>query len=563
MGARGVPGVLPGAREIAGYERAWLRGDVLAGLTVAAYLVPQVMAYAGVAGLNPIVGLWAAVPSMLLYAVLGSCRQLSVGPESTTALMSAVVVAPLAAGDAARYVVLSAGLAVLVGLVCVVGWIVRVGFLSDLLSGPVLVGYMAGVAVIMIISQLGRTTGVEVGAGSLPAQVADFARGIGEVQWPTLLLALTTLGFLLLVQSRYPRLPGPLLAVLLASGAVAVLGLDRHGIAVVGALPGGLPGAVAPALGVDDVRHMLLPAVGVAVVGYSDTVLTARAFAARNGYAVDPNAELLALGAANLGAGLLQGFPVSSSASRTALGDSAGSRTQLFSLVGLVVVVLTLVLGGGLLATFPQAALGALIVYAALRLVDAAEFRRILAFRRSEALLAVAAFAGVLLVDILYGVLIAVGLSVADMLRRVARPHDAVLGRVAGLAGMHDVDDYPGAQTVPGLVVYRYDAPLFFADAEDFKRRALAAADSTTPLRWFVINAEAMVEVDITGLDAVESLRRELTGRGVVVGLARVKQELLADLRAYGLVDRIGEERIYPTLPTAVEGYEHWCTEHL
>lgn len=559
MRAQRFAAVAPGLFELRRYQRSWLRGDALAGLTVAAYLVPQVMAYAGVAGLPPTAGLWAAVPAMLLYAVLGTSRQLSVGPESTTALMTAVVVAPLAGGDTRRYAGLAAGLAVLVGLLCVVGWMARLGFLSDLLSKPVLVGYMAGVAVIMVVGQLHRTTGVPVEGSSLVEELGSFMANVAQVSGPTLLLSACVLAFLVVVRARFPRVPGPLLAVLLAAAVVAVFDMESRGIVVIGHLPVGLPTPALPALSPDDVRLLLLPAVGVAVVGYTDNVLTGRAFASRGGGEVGANQELLALGMANVGAGLVRGFPVSSSASRTALGNAAGSRTQLYSLVALAAVVATVIFGGDVLAQFPEAALGALIVFAAWGLVDLPEIRRIARFRRSELVLALAAFVGVLAVDILYGVLIAVGLSVAELLKRVARPHDAIQGRVSGLAGMHDVDDYPAAETIPGLVVYRYDSPLFFANAEDFRRRALGAAESTRDLRWFVLNVEANVEVDITGLDAVESLRQELQGRGVVMAMARVKQDLLTDLRAFGLVDSIGEDRLYPTLPTAVAAYEKWA----
>ncbi len=333
--------------------------------------------------------------------------------------------------------------------------------------------------------------------------------------------------------------------------------LERRGIAVVGAVPRGLPTPVLPDVG--DLGQLLLPAVGVLVVGYTDTVLTARSFAARGGYPVDANQEFLALGAANLGAGVLHGFPISSSGSRTALAVAAGARTQVYSLVALACVVAMLLFAGPLLAHFPIAALGAIVVYAATRLVDLPGFRRLAAFRRSELLLALAALAGVLVFDILYGVLLAVGLSVAEMLHRVARPHDAVQGFVPGMAGMHDIDDYPQATTVPGLLVYRYDSPLFFANAQDFRRRALAAvADQREPVAWFVLNVEANVEVDSTGLDALEDLRADLTDRGVVFALARVKQDLRTALDAYGLITAIGPDRIFPTLPTAVAAYRDW-----
>jgi MFS superfamily sulfate permease-like transporter len=297
-------------------------------------------------------------------------------------------------------------------------------------------------------------------------------------------------------------------------------------------------------------------------VGYTDTVLTARSFATRGEREIDANQELLALGAANIGAGVLRGFPVSSSASRTALAVAAGSRTQVYSLVTLGCVLGVLLVASPVLARFPTAALGAIIIFAALRLIDLSEFRRLAAFRRAELLLALASCAGVLIVDILYGVLLAIGLSVAEMLARVARPHDAIQGLVPGLAGMHDIDDYPQAKVIPGLVVYRYDSPLFFANAENFRRRALAAATPRNGgVAWFVLNVEANVEVDITGVDAMEALRAELADRGIVFALARVKRDLLDDLDAFGLTDKVGADLIFPTLPTAVAAYRDWVEQ--
>lgn len=549
--------LVPGLVMLRGYEWSWLRGDVVAGLTVAAYLVPQVMAYAGLAGLPPVAGLWASLAPLGLYVLLGSSRHLSVGPESTTALMTAAVVAPLAGGDPSRHAVLAGALALVVGVLCLVAFLARLGFLADLLSKPVLVGYMAGIAVTMIVGQLGKLTGLPVSGKSVPAELASFVRDLHRLHVGTAVFAGALLALLFLGQWRLPRVPTPLFVVLLATLAVTVFDLQRRGIAVVGAVPGGLPSPVLPDAG--DLRQLMLPAVGVLVVGYTDTVLTGRIFAARGDYPVDVNQEFLALGVANVGAGLLRGFPISSSGSRTALALAAGGRTQVYSLVTLVSVVSVLLFAGPMLARFPTAALGAIVVYAATRLVDVPGFRRLARFRRSEFLLALAALAGVLVFDILYGVLLAIGLSVAEMLHRVARPHDAVEGFVPGLAGMHDIDDYPQASTVPGLLVYRYDSPLFFANAENFRRRALAAvADQPEPVAWFVLNMEANVEVDSTGLDAVDSLRAELAARGVVFALARVKQDLLVALSAYGLVAAIGPDRVFPTLPTSVAAYREW-----
>jgi len=478
-----------------------VRSDLIAGATVAAYLVPQVLAYAEVAGLPAVAGLWAALAAVGVYALLGSSRQLSVGPESTTAIMTATTVAPLAAGDPNRYAALAATLALLVGAICLLGRAARLGFIADLLSRPVLVGYLAGIALIMIVGQLENVTGVPVHGTTFVSELRSFMNNIEQVHWPTLALAAAVLVFLTLTGALLPHLPGPLLAMLLAAAATAVLSLREMGVQVVGAVPGGLPRPELPAVDSTDLVRLVLPAVGVAIVAYSDNVLTGRAFAARHGQSIDADQEMFALGAANFVTGFLWGFPVSSSGSRTVVGNTAGGRSQLASLVTLLFVMVVLVVG------------------------------------------------------VLYGVLVAVALSILDLLRHVSRPHDGVLGFVPGLAGMHDVDDYPDATTVPGLVVYRYDAPLCFANAENFKRRSLAAVDATRNPRWLLLNMEAVIEVDVTAADAMHGLCDELDRRRVVPALARVKQDLIPDLRAGGLIDRIGPERIFPTLSTAVQAF--------
>ncbi len=545
-----------------GYQRRWLRGDLIAGVTVAAYLIPQVMAYAVVAGVSPIAGLWAALPALVIYAALGTSRSLSMGPEATTALMTAIALGPLAAGHPQRYAALAASLALLVGLLALGAWLLRLGFVADLLSRPVLAGYMAGVALIMIADQFRRVTGVPVTGQAFFAQVVSFARGIGEIQSATILLAAAVLGFLLLMQWRWPHAPGPLIAMLLATAAVAAFGLRSRGVSVIGPIPAGVPVPRLPDVHPRDLRELLLPAFTVLIVAFSDDVLTARSFA-RPGEEIRPNRELLALSAANVGASLLRGFPVSSSATRTSIAIAAGSRTQVYSLAAAGSALGVLLFLRPVLSRFPAAALGAIVIYAAIRLVDVAAFRRLLAFRRGEFLIAVSTCVGVLAFNILYGVLVAIGISVADLLVRVARPHDAILGRVPRLAGMHNIDDYPQAQTIPGLVVYRYDAPLFFANAADFRHRALAAVDRQTgPVRWFVLNVEANVEVDFTALEAVDAVRDELARRGIVFALARVKQDLLARLNSFGLTEKIGAGYLFPTLPTAVQAYENWTRQH-
>ena len=542
-----------------GYQRRWLRGDILAGVTVAAYLVPQVMAYAQVAGLPAAVGLWSAVGSLVVYAILGSSRQLSVGPESSTALMTAAAVSVLVSGNQQRYAETAATLAIAVGALCVLAWLARLGFLASLLSHPVLIGYMAGIAVLMIVSQLGNISGIPVEGDSVLSQLRFFAAHLGQLHPPTLVVAAATFLIVLLFHRLLPKWPGLLIAMVLAAAAVAALDLNRAGVPTVGYIPQQLPPASIPDFTGIDFRALLPAALGVAIVAYSDNVVTARAFAAKRREAIDARQELLALGGANLAAGLFSGFPVSSSGSRTVIGDTLGSRTQLYSLVAAAVVLLTTVVLGPALAAFPLAALGAVVVFAALRLIDIAELRRIARYRRSELLLALATTAAVLILDVLYGIAVAVGLSILDLLRRIARPHDGILGYVPGIAGMHDVDDYATGRQVPGLLVYRYDAPLFFANADDFKRRALASVDAAdTPVEWFLLNTEANIEVDLTAIDALDELRKTLADRGIVFALARVKTELRQALAAAGFIDRLGEHLLFMTLPTAVTAYQEW-----
>ena len=559
---RRVDRLLPGLWQLRRYQRGWLRGDVIAGVTVAAYLVPQVMAYAEVAGLPAIAGLWAVVGPLAVYALLGSSRQLSVGPESTTALMTAAAVSALVAGNSDRYAETAAALAIAVGALCVVGWIARLGFLASLLSRPVLIGYLAGIAVLMIVSQLGKVTGIDTGGGSTFDELRSLAAQLDQTHLPTLALAVGMLLLLFLIRRWFPRLPGPLIAMLLAAGMVALFHLDRSGVALVGEIPRGLPSPAWPSFSGIELAALVPAALGVAIVGYSDNVLTARAFATNRHEVIDSGQEFLALGMANVAAGVFHGFPVSSSGSRTVIGDAMGSRSQLYSLVAMVSVLLTMLFLSPVLAMFPRAALGAVVIYAATRLVDIAELRRIARFRRSELVLSLATTGAVLVFGVLYGVGVAIALSILDLLRRIAKPHDGILGYVPGVAGMHDVDDYAAGRQVPGLVVYRYDSPLFFANAEDFKTRALAAVDhAPDTVEWFLLNAEANIEVDLTAVDALDELRRILSERGIVFAMARVKRELRDLLNGAGFVEKVGDERIFMTLPTAVDAYLDWYVD--
>jgi high affinity sulfate transporter 1 len=472
--------------------------------------------------------------------------------------MTAAAIAPIAASDGSNYASLSSLLALFVGIACLIGAFARLGFLADLLSKPILVGYMAGVAVIMIMGQLGKVSGLSIEAESFFRQIREILTELNQIHLPTLILGASVLAFLLIVQRQFPTAPGPLLAVLLATAAVYFFHLDQRGIAVTGEIPAGFPQFALPGQGFsfDQVKYLFSAAVGISLVGYSDNVLTARAFAARNRYPIDANQELLALGAVNIGNGVMQGFPVSSSGSRTTIGDSLGSKSQVFSLIAFAVVILVLLFLRPLLSLFPKPALGAIVIYAALRLIEIPEFNRLRRFKKSEFRLALITMIGVLATDILLGVAIAVGLSVVDLFARMMRPHDAVIGEVPNLPGLHDVKDWDGSQTIPGLVIYRYDAPLCFANAENFRRRAMDAIKSeTTPVEWFVLNTEAIVEIDITAADMLQELYQELATQRITFALARVKQDLYLQLKKAGLVDQIGQNHIFLTLHTAIDAF--------
>ena len=558
-----VPGVrgfrllrprVPGWTALRQWRRTG-RGDLVAGIAVAAYLVPQCLAYARLAGLPPVTGLWAALPALVVYALLGTSRVLSVGPESASALLVGTAVATLTRSGSISAPTAAAAIALAVGVLAVLAWVARLGFLADLLSKPVLVGYLAGVAVTMVISQLPNFTGIESRHTGTLDRARDVVSRIDRITLAPVVIGICVVVALLVLQ-RWPRVPGPLLVVLAATGVTSALDLEDHGVATVGSVPQGLPSIAFPSVPAHLWPEVFVAAAGVTIVAFSGNVLTGRAFARGDHDRIDANQELLALGGANAVAGLAGGFSVSSSDSRTALAVSAGASSQLASLVAASSVAVVLIVAAPLLEAFPLAALAGLVVYAALRLVDVAEMRRVFDFRRSEAVLMVAAFAGVVAFNVLIGVGVAVGLSIADLLRRVGRAHDAVQGAVPGLAGLHDVDDYADATTLPGLVVYRYDAPLFFANAEDFRERLLAVIDGEpTPVEWVILNMEANVEIDLTATDMLVKLESDLGARGIVLALARVKQDLAVYLERAGLIDRIGVDHVYPTLPTALEGF--------
>ncbi|MCA1983828.1 SulP family inorganic anion transporter [Nocardioides nematodiphilus] len=540
------------------YQRSWLCGDVLAGLTVAAYLIPQVMANAELARLPAQVGLWAALGALFGYALIGGSRLLSMGPESTASLMTATTLGSVAAHDRPGTAI---ALGLLVALFCVLGWALRLAAVAELLSKPILVGYMAGIAGVMVVSQLDDLLGFPIHADGFVREFWYAMRHMGETHAPTAMLSLSLVAALLITSWLWPKAPVALAGMLAATAVSAALHLPDHGVETVGHIARGLPDLHLPALAAGEWWSLTGPALAIAFVTFTDTILTARAFADDD--RPDAKQELLALGASNLGAAVMQGFPVSSSGSRTAIAHAVGGRSQLTGVVTLVATAAAVFFARPVLEAFPTAALAAVVVYAAVRLVDVPEMVRFWRFRHSEFVLVIATTISVLTIGVLEGILVAIGLSVLDLLRRVARPHHAVLGLVPGLAGMHDVDDYDDAEPIPGLIVFRYDSPLFFANAEDFRSRTHAALDDYPDAEWMVINMEAISRIDVTAADILEEVRLDLAEHGVEMGLARMKDDLRRRLQPTGFLDRIGADRIFPTLPTAVDAFRAWQQDHV
>ena len=553
--------LLPGLQTARTYQRHWLRGDIAAGLVLSALLVPQGMAYAQLAGLPPVVGLYTTVVALVAYALFGPSRRLIVGPDSSLLALVAAAVLPLVGpgGTPAQAVALASALALLVGAIAVIAGLVRIGTVAELISRPVRVGYLNGIAVAIVISQLPRLCGFSVTATDLAGEVTQFLDGLrhGAVNPTALTLGLLSLALILVLRWRWPWLPGVLFAAIGATIAVVVLDLTARGVAVVGPIPSGFPMPALPAVPAGDLQPLLLAATAVALVALTDTSALSRALAARDRVTVDPNHEIAAVGTANLAAGLFQGFPVSASSSRTPVAISAGAETQLCGVLGAAVVLAVLLVGGSLLANFPSPTLAAIVIAAAVSLFDVATVRWLWAARRSECLLSLAALGGVLVFGVLPGILVAVALSVGTFVARLWRPYGAVLGRLGDRKGYHDVERHPEAEQVPGLLIYRFDAPLFFANADHFARqvrRHLAARGE--PVRWLLLAGEPITDVDTTGAETLAQLHDELAQQGTRLAFAEVKGPVKDHLRAYGLYDHFGGDAVFfPTLGAAIKAY--------
>ena len=543
---------------LASYRARWLPKDVVAGLVLATLLVPQGMAYAELAGLPAITGLYTSILCLVGYAIFGPSRILVLGPDSSLGPMIAATILPLlvANGDPARAIALASMLALLVGAIMVLGGIARLGFIADLLSKPTMIGYMNGLALTILVSQLPKLLGFSVDADGFIDEAKGFVNGVADGETVTAALAIGLFGLatIAVLQRALPKVPAVLGAVVLSILAANLLGLEDHGVSLVGTLPQGFPPFTWPDVNLSDLPLLIGGAAGIALVALADTMATASAFAERTGGELDGNQEMIGIGAANIGAGLFQGFAVSTSGSRTAVAEQAGAKTQITGVVGALAITFMLLFVPGLLKDLPQPTLAAVVIAASLSLADVGGTIRLWRQRRAEFVVSMAAFLGVALFGVLPGIAIAVAVSVADAFRRSWRPYQAVLGRVDGLAGYHDLRSYPEAQLLPGLVLFRFDAPLFFANARTFREQVLALSNEVAPI-WILVAAEPITDVDTTAADMLEELDALLNGRGVSLVFAEMKDPVRRKLERYDLTRTIDPSHFFPTVDTAIEAF--------
>ncbi len=549
---------LPGLTVLREYQASWLRDDLVAGLVITTMLVPVGIAYAEASGVPGINGLYATIVPLLAYALFGPSRILVLSPDSSLAPVILAVVAPLAEGDPQRAVALAGAMAIVSGVVCVAAGFARLGFITELLSKPIRYGYMNGIALTVMLSQIPKLLGFSVSEPGPMRQAWGITQGVlaGRTNAAAFAIGAGTLAVILLLK-RWPRVPGLLIAVVAATLVVALSGLaSSAGVQVLGPLPPGLPALRLPIVEIDSLQAILTGGIAVALVSFADTSVLSRTYAARLRTPVDPNQEMVGLGIANLAAGLFQGFPISSSSSRTPVAEAAGAKTQLTGVVGALAVALLLLFAPALLQDLPQAALAAVVIAAAIGLFEVSDLRRIYRIQRWEFWLSIACFAGVAAFGAIPGIALAIVIAVIEFLWDGWRPHSAVLGRVQRVKGYHDITRYPDARLIPGLVLFRWDAPLFFANAELFHKRVLdAVASSPTPVRWVVVAAEPVTSVDVTAADVVAELDDDLHRAGIELCFAEMKDPVKDKLKRFGLFTRLGEQTFFATVGEAVSAY--------
>ena len=550
---------LPGMAILSRYNRALFSQDLAAGLVLTALLAPVGMGYSEAAGLPAIYGLYATIVPLLAYAIFGPSRILVLGPDSALTALIAATILPLAHGDGARAAALAAMLAVFTGLLCILAGLARFGFVTDLLSKPIRYGYLNGIAFTLLISQLPKLLGFSVSSGSLTESAARLVRGVveGRVNVTASTIGISCLSVIFACRRWYPRLPGVLLAVVGSTLAVALFDLETSmHLSVVGALPQGLPAFRIPYVTLSECTSLASGALAIALVSIADMSVLSRIYALRGSYYVDENQELIALGIANVATGFFQGFSVSSSASRTPVAESAGARTQMTCVVGAVCIALLLLFAPELMLHVPIAALAAVVISVCYKLVEIVEVRRLYYLRRGEFVLSIVCFLGVALLGVVHGIFISVGFALLAFIWRAWRPYCAVLGRIDGIKGYHDITRHPEARRIPGLVLFRWDAPLFFANAEMFREQVLRAVSMAPTLtKWVVVAAEPVTDVDITAADVLAELVEELHRTGIELCFAQMKGPVKDHLKRYGLFSIFGVENFFPTIGQAVDHY--------
>lgn len=556
--SRGISRLAPGVSLLRSYPKAFLRPDVLTALSLWAVVVPQSLAYGELAGLKAVAGLYTALGAMLLYAIFGSSRQLTVGPESSVAIVVGTILGVRAAGDPAQAASIAAALAFLVAGFLLVGALLRLGKIVRLLSSPILMGYLAGAAVIIICSQVPKLFDISVEGNVWWTKLAGTLRALPDTNLASLGIAVLTIGVLVAASLRAPKLPAPLIGIALATVAVAAFGLSSggHTVSVVGSVKAGVPIPSLPGIGVRKLYDLLIPAASIALLAYASSIATVAALAARSKEDYDPNQEFVGLAAASVGSGFLGGFPSNASDSRSFIIVESGGRSQMVNLIGGGLVLLTLLLLTPLFKTLPTAALGAVVILAASRLIDLKGLKRLYRIRKSDFALALITFAGVLAFDVLPGIIFGVFVSLVEVLRRATFPNTALLGPVGDEQTYRDIGNFDEAEAEPGLVVYRFDAPLFFANADVFRddvRRAVERAH--TPVRMVIINAEGMTDLDVTGAEMLGGLVDWLRERDVRVSFARVRTALRDTMQAQGVEERIGSANVFLRVLEAVDEF--------
>ena len=550
---------VPGLQVISSYRRQWLLKDVIAGVVLTTLLVPQGMAYAELAGLPPITGLYTSILCLLGYAAFGPSRILVLGPDSSLGPMIAATILPLMAakGDAKRAVALASVLALMVAAIMILAAVGKLGFIADLISKPTMIGYMNGLALTILIGQLPKLLGFKVEADGLIGEITGFVKGVanGDAIAAAAAVGIAAIVVILVLQRWLPKVPAVLIAVVLSIAAATVFDLAGHGVSLVGVLPKGFPPLTIPSVRLSDLGPLFAGALGIALVSLADTISTASAFAARTGQEVRGNGEMIGIGVANLAAGLFQGFPVSTSGSRTAVAERSGAKTQLTGVIGAALIILMIVLVPGLFRNLPQPALAAVVITASLSLADIPATVRLWRQRKAEFLLSIAAFLGVALLGVLPGIAIAVALSILNVFRRAWWPYATVLGRVDGVEGYHDTRSYPDAEHLPGLVIYRFDGPLFFANATTFRDEIRRLARAEPEPSWILIAAEPVTDVDTTAADVLSELDEALNAQGISLVFAELKDPVRRKIERYGLTRTIDPRHFYPTIAAAVAAF--------